>query len=67
MSIAEILEELPKLTEEEREQVWRKLNELADDRATYVASPELLAAIDEARRDSRPSLSLEEVRQRYME
>ena len=46
MSIKEILEELPKLTEEEKKQLWNALNH----EVTYDVeeeSPELLAAIDE--------------------
>jgi hypothetical protein len=46
MSIKEILEELPKLTQEEKKQLWNALNH----EVTYDVeeeSPELLAAIDE--------------------
>jgi hypothetical protein len=46
MSIKEILEELPRLTQEEKKQLWNALNH----EATYdieEESPELLAAIDE--------------------
>lgn len=49
MSIKEILEELPKLTQEEKKQLWNVLNhEVADD--VEEESPELLAAIDEGLR-----------------
>jgi hypothetical protein len=40
MSIKEILEELPKLTQEEKKQLWNALNHEEE-------SPEILAAIDE--------------------
>ena len=46
MSIKEILEELPKLTQEEKKQLWNALNH----EVTYDVeeeSPEILAAIDE--------------------
>jgi hypothetical protein len=46
MSIKEILEELPKLTQEEKKQLWNALNH----ETTFdieEESPELLAAIDE--------------------
>ena len=46
MSINDILEELPKLTEEEKRQLWNVL----DHELTHIEgeeSPEVLAAIDE--------------------
>jgi hypothetical protein len=47
MSINEILEELPKLTEEEKRQLWNVLDhELTPEEDEE--SPEVLAAIDEA-------------------
>jgi len=46
MSIKEILEELPKLTQEEKKQLWNALNhEVTHD--VEEERPELLAAIDE--------------------
>ena len=60
MSIIEILEELPKLKTEEREAILHRIEELDD-----LASPEMLAAIDQA--DASPNhqdLSAEEVRQK---
>jgi hypothetical protein len=60
VSIIEILEELPKLKTEEREVILHRIEELDDS-----ASPEMLAAIDQA--DASPSekdLSAEEVRQK---
>jgi hypothetical protein len=59
MSLSEILEELPKLKTEEREAILHRIEELDD-----LASPEMLAAIDQA--DASPSdqdLSAEKVRQ----
>ena len=47
MSIKEILEELPKLTKEEKRQLWNVLNhEVTHD--VEGETPELLAAIDES-------------------
>ena len=43
MSPVKILEELPKLKTEEREAILRRIEELDD-----LASPEMLAAIDQA-------------------
>ena len=51
MSMTEILDELPKLSIEERQLLFQKLNELES--GTIEATPEMLAAIDEAR--SEPS------------
>jgi hypothetical protein len=47
MSIKEILEELPKLTQEEKKQLWNALNHEAATYDVEEESPELLAAIDE--------------------
>lgn len=47
--MAEILEELPKLTPSEREKVWQRLEELTEIEET----PEMLAAIDAGRRSMR--------------
>lgn len=43
MSLIEILEELPKLKTEDREVILHRIEELDD-----LASPEMLAAIDQA-------------------
>jgi hypothetical protein len=43
MSLTEILEELPKLKTEERDAILHRIEELDD-----LASPEMLAAIDQA-------------------
>jgi hypothetical protein len=58
MSLTEILEELPKLKTEERDTILHRIEELDE-----LASPEMLAAIDQA--DASPSdrdLSAEDVR-----
>jgi hypothetical protein len=47
MSLAEILAELPKLDPAELEQVLERIRNLSPEKS-FVASPELLAAIDEA-------------------
>ena len=60
MSLTEILNELPKLKMEERDTILHCIEELDD-----LASPEMLAAIDQA--DASPSdqdLSAEDVRQK---
>ena len=60
MSLTKILDELPKLKTEERDTILHRIEELDD-----LASPEMLAAIDQA--DASPSdqdLSAEEVRQK---
>jgi hypothetical protein len=46
MSLAEILEELPELTAEDRHLLFRRLAEMGGDR--LEETPELLAALDEA-------------------
>lgn len=64
MSLKEILEELPKLTQEEKRHLWGVLEqELAQ--GTGEESPELLAAIDEGIRSlesGEPTYTLEEAR-----
>jgi hypothetical protein len=60
MSLTEILDELPKLKTEERDTILHRIEELDD-----LASPEMLAAIDQA--DASPGdqdLSAEDVRQK---
>jgi hypothetical protein len=65
MSIKEILEELPKLTQEEKKQLWNALNH----EVTYDVeeeSPEILAAIDEGIRSlesGEKTYTIEEARQ----
>ncbi len=60
MSVTEILDELPKLSIEERQLLFQKLNELEG--GTIEETPEMLAAIDEARAEpSTTDLSAEEL------
>ena len=47
MSMTEILDQLPKLIIEERQLLFQKLNEL--EAVEFEETPEMLAAIDEAR------------------
>jgi hypothetical protein len=65
MSIKEILEELPKLTQAEKKQLWNALNqEVTCD--VEEESPELLAAIDEGIRSlesGERTYTIEEARQ----
>ena len=65
MSIKEILEELPKLTQEEKKQLWNALNhEVSHD--VEEERPELLAAIDEGIRSlesGEQTYTVEEARQ----
>jgi hypothetical protein len=69
MSIKEILEELPKLTVEEKRQLWNVLDhELSSEEGEE--SPELLAAIDEAIRSverGEKTYTIEEVREHIAE
>lgn len=63
MSTSEILEELPNLSPAELETIYRRAIELHQGQA-IDASPELLAAIDEAEKSSADEgdVSLEEAR-----
>lgn len=63
MSLAEIIEGLPKLMPEERRQVYLCLQALEDE-PEVEATPEMLAAIDEAVRASEQGrvFTLEQVR-----
>jgi hypothetical protein len=65
MSIKEILEELPKLTEQEKRQLWNVLDhELTPEEDEE--SPEVLAAIDEGIRSlesGESTYTIEEVRE----
>jgi hypothetical protein len=69
MSIKEILEELPNLTQEEKRQLWNVLNhEVAHD--FEEESPESLAAIDEGVRSlesGEKTYTIEEARQLVVE
>lgn len=65
VSVTEILEELPRLADAEREAIFRRLIEL-DVKGVIEESPEMLAAIDAGIRsmETGPGVPLEEVRQR---
>jgi predicted transcriptional regulator len=65
VSITEILEELPRLPDAERQVIFRRLIEL-DAETDIEETPEMLAAIDAGIRSIEigPSLPLEEARQR---
>src|SRR3982074_968947 len=67
MSLAEIIEELPKLTAEERQAIYRQIEEL-DGAPLFEATEEMRAAIDEATRslEAGKGIPLEEVRQRFL-
>ncbi|MBV8213723.1 MAG: hypothetical protein JOZ08_10945 [Verrucomicrobia bacterium] len=66
MSINEILEELPRLTKEEKRQLWNILDhELGEEAAEE--NPEVLAAIEKGIRSleaGEPTHTLEEARER---
>ncbi len=65
VSITEILEELPRLPDAERQVIFRRLIEL-DAGANIEETPEMLAAIDAGIRSmaTGPGVPLEEARQR---
>jgi hypothetical protein len=67
MSLAEIIEELPKLTAEERQAIYRRIEDL-DGEPQFEVTKEMRAAIDEATRslEAGRGTSLEEVRQRFL-
>ncbi len=67
MNLAEIIEELPKLTAEERRAIYRQIEEL-DGEPQFEATEEMRAAIDEATRslEAGKGIPLEEVRQRFL-
>jgi DNA-binding transcriptional MerR regulator len=67
MNLAEIIEELPKLTAEERQAIYRQIEEL-DGEPQFEATEEMRAAIDEATRslEAGKGIPLEEVRQRFL-
>jgi predicted transcriptional regulator len=64
MSTTEILEELPRLAREEREKIWKRLEEI--ELGQMEETPEILAAIDEGRRAiaEGKTVSFEEMRRR---
>jgi nucleoside-diphosphate-sugar epimerase len=65
MSLNDIIEELPKLTPEERRQIYLQIERL-DGEAEFEATPAMLLAIEEGTRSvqTEPTYSLEEARQR---
>ncbi|MGA8656140.1 MAG: hypothetical protein WB586_08305 [Chthoniobacterales bacterium] len=68
MSLTEILQELPKLTDHERDELLLYLLEWKDS-SDIEETPELLAAIDEGTwsAENEPMSSLEDVRKRLEE
>jgi hypothetical protein len=67
MSFAEILNELPRLTPEERQAIYRLIEDI-DGEPRFEATQEMLAAIDTATRslEAGKGMPLEEVRQRFL-
>ena len=67
MNLAEIIEELPKLTAEERQAIYRQIEELNGE-PQFEATEEMRAAIDEATRslEAGKGIPLEEVWQRFL-
>ena len=67
MSFTEILEELPKLTQEQRQAIYRRIEDL-DGEPQFEATEEMRAAIDQATRslEAGKGIPLEEVRQRFL-
>jgi hypothetical protein len=65
VSLTEILRELPKLTDEERDELLARLLEW-NDSSDIEETPELLAAIDEGTwsAENEPMSSLEDVKKR---
>jgi len=68
MSLNDIIEELPKLTPEERRQIYLQIERL-DGEPEFEATPEMLAAIEEGTRSVQiePTHRLEEARQRVLQ
>jgi hypothetical protein len=66
MSVEEILKELPKLTPEERRQIFEQLAEL-ETQHSYSPTPQESAAIEEALRslDAGKGIPAAEIRQRF--
>lgn len=67
MSFTEILEELPKLTQEQRQAIYRRIEDL-DGEPQFEATEEMRAAIEQATRslEAGKGIPLEEVRQRFL-
>jgi hypothetical protein len=67
MSFAEIIDELPRLTPEERQAIYRLIEDI-DSEPRFEATPEMLAAIDAATRSlaAGKGIPLDEARQRFL-
>jgi hypothetical protein len=67
MSLAEIIEQLPKLTAEERQAIYRQTEDL-DGEPLFEATEQKRAAIEEATRslEAGKGIPLEAVRQRFL-
>ena len=67
MSFAEIIDELPRLTPEERQAIYRLIEDL-DGEPRFEATEEMRAAIDAATRSlaAGDGMPLDEVRQRFL-
>ena len=67
MSVEQILKELPKLTPEERQEIFEQLAEL-ETQDTYRPTPEESAAIDEAIRslEAGKGIPASEMRRRFV-
>ena len=67
MSFTEILDELPRLTPEERQAIYRLIEDI-DGELRFEATEEMRAAIDAATRslEAGKGIPLDEVRQRFL-
>ncbi|HEY0793586.1 MAG TPA: hypothetical protein VGD78_21170 [Chthoniobacterales bacterium] len=67
MNLAEIIQVLPELTTEERQTIYRRIEEL-DGEPQFEPTEEMLVGIDEATRSlaAGEGILLEEVRQRFL-
>ena len=67
MSLAEIIEQLPKLTAEERQAIYRQIEDL-DGEPLFEATEQMRAAIEEATRslEAGKGIPVEDVRKRFL-
>jgi biotin operon repressor len=67
MSLAEIIEQLPKLTAEERQAIYRQTEDL-DGEPLFEATEQMRAAIEEATRSLKAGegIPVEDLRQRFL-
>jgi len=67
MSLAEIIEQFPNLTAEERQAIYRRIEDL-DGEPFFEATEQMRAAIDEATRslEAGKGIPVEDVRQRFL-